>query len=195
VIIRRKPGIFLLLSLATVFFLQSCASIVSGTFQKIPVTGDPPGAKVTVDGKAMGVVPLNLRLKRNKNHVIRIEKQDYNPLEIIVVSESSSSGLGILGDVFVGWLATRVSAHIIGYNNDQVIFLPWIIGGICFMGCVALDYIAGGIYTLSPSELHLKLTEIKELPKTDHLILKFEQFNNTIWIRIKCSDDDGGKLR
>ena len=185
--VRRKPHIFLLLSVATVFFLQDCATMISGTSQKIPVTGDPSGAKITVDGKVMGVVPLNLRLKRKENHVIRIEKQGYNPLEIVIMSESSSSGLGILGDVLVGWLVKHIAAPMIPSDN---LFLPWVIGGICFIGCIALDYIAGGIYVLSPSELHVTLTKIKELPQTGLLILKAEQLNNTRWIRIKCADDD-----
>lgn len=188
--VRRKPRIFLLLSVATMFFLQDCATMISGTSQKIPVTGNPPGAKITVDGKVMGIVPLNLRLKRKENHVIRIEKQGYNPLEIIIVSESSSSGLGILGDVFVAWLIERIAALMIPYDNGQGIFLPWVIGGICFIGCVALDYIAGGIYALSPQELQVTLKEIKELHRTDLIILKAEQLNNTRWIRIKCADDD-----
>jgi len=34
------------------------------------------------------------------------------------------------------------------------------------------------------------LKEIKELPRTDLIILKAEQLNNTKWIRIKCSDDN-----
>jgi len=185
--VRRRSFIFLFLSIATLFFLQNCASIISGTSQKIPVTGDPPGPKITVDGKALGFVPLNLRLKRKENHVIRIEKQGYNPLEIIITSESSSSGLGILGDFFVAWLASRISALMIPY--DGRLFLPWFIGGICFIGCVAVDDIAGGIYALSPSELHVILKEIKELPRTDLIILDAEQLNNTKWIRIKCSDD------
>ena len=186
VMVRRKPLIFLFLSAAILFFLQNCATVISGTSQKIPVTGNPPGAKITVDGKVMGLIPLNLRLKRKENHVIRIEKQGYNPLEIRVMSESSSTALGILGDALIGWLAQRIAAPMIAYDNGAI-FLPWVIGGICFISCVALDYIAGGVYVLSPHELQVTLTEIKEFPRTDLIILKTEQLNNTKWIRIKCS--------
>ncbi len=82
---------------------------------------------------------------------------------------------------------------MIAYDNGGT-FLPWVIGGICFIGCIALDYIAGGIYVLSPQELHVTMTEIKELPQTNLILLKAEQLNNTRWIRIKCSDDDREEL-
>ncbi len=41
----------------TIFLLQSCATIVKGTSQKIPVTSAPIGAKVLVDGTEMGTTP------------------------------------------------------------------------------------------------------------------------------------------
>lgn len=188
----RKSILFFLLLISSIFFLQNCGSIIYGTFQKIPTTSNPPGAKVVVEGKVKGFTPLNLHLKKTKSHVIRIEKEGYNPLEIKITRESSSKGgLAVTGDV----LAAVVAAFIIGktsssyeYDNGDALFMPKFIWGICFIGLVALDYSGGGLYKLSPAELQVMLTKKEEQARLDYIILNARQLKNVRWIRIKCSD-------
>jgi len=88
-IIKSKARFILAIMVMSVFLLQNCASIIRGTSQKIPVTSNPLGARIIVDGKEMGYTPLNLKLKKKKGCVIRIEKQEYNPLEIRINRKSS----------------------------------------------------------------------------------------------------------
>ncbi|NIO49571.1 MAG: PEGA domain-containing protein [Candidatus Aminicenantes bacterium] len=49
------------LMVTSVFLFQNCATIISGTSQKIPVTSNPSGAKIIVDGIEVGNAPLNLK--------------------------------------------------------------------------------------------------------------------------------------
>ena len=99
--IQRKTKSILALIVSSVFFFQNCATIIRGTSQKIPVTSNPTGAKIIVDGEEMGYAPLNLKLKRKKSHVIRIEKQGYNPLEIRT-TRKTSAGLSVFANIFWG---------------------------------------------------------------------------------------------
>ncbi len=52
-IIKRKTQIILALMVMNVFLFQSCMTIMRGTSKKIPVTSNPSGAKIIVDGKEM----------------------------------------------------------------------------------------------------------------------------------------------
>lgn len=90
-IIQKKTQIFLALFVLSIFFLQNCATMNRGTRQKIPVTSNPQGAKIIVDGEEMGYAPLNLKLKRKKNHIMRIEKEGFNPLEIRITRGTADS--------------------------------------------------------------------------------------------------------
>ena len=86
-ITKGNKQIFLAFFVSSVFLFQNCTTISRGTSQEIPVTSNPVGAKIIVDGKELGYTPLNLKLKRKKGHIIRIEKQGYNPLEIKIIPE------------------------------------------------------------------------------------------------------------
>lgn len=174
---------------ASTFFLQNCATITNGSFQKIPVTSDPPGAKILVNGDVKGSTPLNLRLKKLKSHVIRIEKEGYNPLEIRIQRKGTSKGgLAVLGDIISG----GVLGYLIfsaAYSSDDPhgnLFLPLFFWGFSLIGCVALDYAGGGLYELSPAELQVTLTESENHAITNLIILNVQQLNKMRWIRIKC---------
>lgn len=91
--IQRKSKIILVLC---AFLCQNCSSFVFGTLKKIPVTSNPLGAKVIVDGKEMGYTPLNLRLKRKNSHIVRIEKPGCNPFEIRITREISGKLLDFI---------------------------------------------------------------------------------------------------
>ncbi|NIO48916.1 MAG: PEGA domain-containing protein [Candidatus Aminicenantes bacterium] len=101
-IIKRKKQIISALIVTSVFLFQSCLTISSGfrTSQKIPVTSNPSGARIIVDGKEVGNAPLELKLEKRKNHTIRIEKQGYNPLEIKITRKIQ----GLLPSIFINFL-------------------------------------------------------------------------------------------
>jgi hypothetical protein len=43
--------------------------LISRPSQKIPVTSQPPGAKIIADGKDIGYAPLGLKLKKKAVHL------------------------------------------------------------------------------------------------------------------------------
>jgi len=159
--IQRKTKSILALIVSSVFFFQNCATLSRGTSQKIPVTSNPSGAKIIVDGEEMGYAPLELKLKRKKSHVIRIEKQGYNPLEIRT-TRKTSAGLSSLGNVIwigIGLLAV-LFGRFLGTQSDGRQGLALIIGGpILGLGPLLIDFLSGANYALSPTELNVTLTK------------------------------------
>lgn len=64
-----------ILALAT----SGCATIFQSGPDHVPVTSSPSGAKVFLDGKEVGVTPIEVSIERDAEGVIRIEKDGYNP--------------------------------------------------------------------------------------------------------------------
>jgi len=49
----------------------------------------PPGAQVFIDGEEIGVTPcaFNYKLSKTESHDVKITKQGYNPVELVVVAD------------------------------------------------------------------------------------------------------------
>jgi hypothetical protein len=204
-IIKRKTQIILALLLTSVFLLQNCATIMSGfrTSHKIPVTSNPSGAKIIVDGEEIGYAPLNLKLKRKKGHIIRIEKQGYNPVNISIerntlrLSASLSFGGNLYFGLVIGSLAGLGALALLdpGLSNETldvaVLLAGWMIG---VGGLFYVDSKSGARFTLSPKELNITLTKIEGKRQPNIILIDAEKFQDIKWIRIKCADSDGEEI-
>lgn len=75
----------LLAILAVALVMSSCATILTGTTQRVTIDSTPPGADIIVDGRIMGTTPAKIRLDRELNAFIddgkdiRLEKEGYAP--------------------------------------------------------------------------------------------------------------------
>lgn len=79
--------LFFILSL----FLCSCEHSKTSAMQSIPVSSQPLGAKVFVDGEDCGVTPLKLRLTRNEHHLITIIKEGFEPCQAQIIKKPLSA--------------------------------------------------------------------------------------------------------
>ena len=195
--IQRKPQIILVLLVLCAFLFQSCSSVIFGTSKKIPVTSNPLGAKVIVDGKEMGHTPLNLRLKRKNSHIVRIEKNGYNPFEIRITRKVSGALVfSILGNYWVGYLGMIATVlSLVRYpslEHHGAIMLGLLLA--YWSGTIVLDFISGANYFLSPGELALTLTKIDGKTSFDFILIDAEKFQNIKWIRIKCVDSEEDEI-
>jgi hypothetical protein len=59
--------------------LTGCATIISGTSQKMTFDSSPPDAKIIVNGEIVGSTPATLDLRRDANTIISIQKAGYVP--------------------------------------------------------------------------------------------------------------------
>jgi hypothetical protein len=94
-----RKAIVVALAATIVVGTSSCASIVSGTKQSVTVTSDPPGAEISIDGKAAGKTPLAVDLRRKEDHVIKGFKEGVG--EATVTTTSTSNGW-IWGNLLFG---------------------------------------------------------------------------------------------
>ena len=176
--------------------------MISGASQKIPITSNPSGAKIIVDGKEMGYAPLNLKLKRKKSHIIRVEKQGYNPLEIRIKRKTSgpSAVVSLLGNLSFGGLvgiifalgAIRVFAPHVELETEVAIMGVGALFGVG--GAFYVDVKSGATFTLSPKELHVTLTKIEGKSQPSLILIDAKKFQNIKWIRIKCTDSGGEEV-
>ena len=186
------------------FILQSCAFSRRG-IQMLPVTSNPAGAKVIVDGADRGGAPLYLRLKRREGHVIRIEKDGYEPCEIRITSNAlpknkefigsiiSGSAMGVIGSA-LGLVAGALLGSIMVSDEDDKLSAA-ALGGLvgAFVGSIGLFVLVnkrGPAYELDPRRLDIVLTKAGEGRHTSFFIINTDELENVRWISICCSEGE-----
>ncbi len=88
-------------------FFQGCATWIDGPTEKIFVKSQPVGARVFLNGHAIGQTPLTTRVSRWGTHRVRIEMPGYKPFEVPLqktVNDWAS------GNLFIGgvWIVVDV---------------------------------------------------------------------------------------
>jgi len=83
-----------------VVLLPSCASVLSGTKQKMSVSTVPSGARVYVNGKDMQVItPAEVKIPRKKSVTVTLQKSDYEDGQ---VTKNGSFNPTVLGNILLG---------------------------------------------------------------------------------------------
>lgn len=104
-----KNIILLLLSVSSILFLNSCATIFSGTKCKVKVKdGSPIAAKVYVNGTYEGTAPCKVKISKNSlksGAIVEIKADGYETQKVTLVRKLKIGAL--LGDIVTGvvWLA------------------------------------------------------------------------------------------
>ncbi|EMP56291.1 hypothetical protein MSNKSG1_10468 [Marinobacter santoriniensis NKSG1] len=109
------------LVLAAVALLSSgCASIVSGTDQKLTFNSEPEEATVTVSGRVLGKTPLTVPVDRGSNQFITFEKEGY---KTYTAQLSTTTNPWFFGNIVLGGLlgstTDGVSGAIHEFSPDQ----------------------------------------------------------------------------
>lgn len=90
--VSRAVAVFLTLML----FTTGCGTMMYGTQHHLGIVSDPPGAIITIDGKATYSTPVTVVLEKSKNHTVRIELEGYLPLEM-EITRKVNWGIAALG--------------------------------------------------------------------------------------------------
>ena len=84
-----RQGLFLFLCvLGGIFFVTGCVPEVYK--QSVPVSTNPMGAKVYVDGKPAGTTPTAVELERTKSHVLTLVKENYRQADVVINRKKKS---------------------------------------------------------------------------------------------------------
>ena len=93
-----------LLVLSLILTMSGCATIVKGTTQGIPIASDPSRADVIVDGSLRGQTPIDLELKRKRDHLVTIQKEGFQSKSVPIVKDVGGAVWGnILWGGLIGW--------------------------------------------------------------------------------------------
>jgi len=95
-------------TLAIILVIQSCATIMHGSKQDVGISSNPSEAKITVDSQKYGTTPVNIKLKRNSSHTVRLELAGYEPYETTLTKSVSGWVWGNI--VFGGLIGLGVDA-------------------------------------------------------------------------------------
>jgi hypothetical protein len=178
-----------LLILFSLLLAPDCATITRRSKQRIPVTSDPMGATVIVNGVLQGVTPLEIRLARKeKAQVIRIESPGYNPIEIR--PKRKMSGGPIAGNFLIGLIPGAVPAFAYNLKHDDEegdgkrTMLIWVLAAAaCGAALTAIDS-GGSGYVLNPRDLTVTLSKADATLRVDTMVLDPDDFRNVKWIRV-----------
>ncbi|MGM0766675.1 MAG: PEGA domain-containing protein [Pseudomonadota bacterium] len=111
----------LLVTLAVIAMTSTgCASVISGTDQKLTFNSEPEEATVTVSGRVLGKTPLTVPVDRGSNQSITFEKEGY---ETYTAPLSTTTNPWFFGNIVIGGLpgstTDGVSGAIHEFSPDQ----------------------------------------------------------------------------
>jgi hypothetical protein len=150
---------------------SGCATIVKGTTQDIPISSDPAGARVSVDGRPSGTTPTKVTMDRKHSHMVTIELENYEAENVAITNSMGGAVAGnIIAGGLVGWGVDAVSGAQYNLHPDTV--------------AVRLRAKASTPATNIPATTTKTDTFSKELAKLDEL-----KSNG------KISEEEYGKLR
>lgn len=110
------------LATALALVLPSCASIVSGGPDHVPVSSEPAGATIVMNGAQVGRTPVTLPLPRHaKPILLRLELEGHHPQEVEVDIKSNwwVVGNGLFGLVGIVGIVIDVASGNAWFHDDR----------------------------------------------------------------------------
>lgn len=107
------------LLLVLAILLSSCGTLFTGTSDLVAINTTPADAKVTVDGMYMGVSPVTVSLKRDKDHMIVVQKDGYKDATAILTrSFNAVSILNLLSPIC--WIVDLVTGGLWKFEHSAM---------------------------------------------------------------------------
>ena len=119
------------LSIFSILFFSSCATIISGSKQNIKFSSNPSLASVFIDEVEMGKTPFEMKLSRKREHEIMIKLDGYQTYETTLTKKLNGwffgniliGGLvGIIIDPITGAMYNLTPKEINAQNNKGIAF-------------------------------------------------------------------------
>jgi len=135
---RPTPAAFAVAAGFVLVFLSAtgCATVAHGLNQDLAIRSDPPGAEIWINGKVRGETPTIVSVRRRRGVVLRLEKADFEPLEIRI-PRKASAWLWVDAAICFNPFAAQ------GLNSTSQ--WPALVGA-CLAELVGLDLLLGGAY-------------------------------------------------
>jgi len=110
--------------------LNSCATIVNGTTQDVNITSNPAEAVVLINGLAIGETPMMMEVSRKEGGLIRIEKDGYESVEILLQRDLSGWYFGnIIFGGLIGLILDPINGAAFKLSPDVITVTLETLGG------------------------------------------------------------------
>ena len=100
--------------LVCLVYSSGCATIMSGTTERIRFESNPPGAQVSVNGRSY-TTPVDVELPRHKNHDAEFVLPQYLPAKRQVVRDTND---WVYGNILIGGLIGLMIDSANGASSD-----------------------------------------------------------------------------
>src|SRR5262245_9654759 len=141
-----------------------CATVAHGLNQDLSIRSDPPGARISINGKASGETPAIVTVRRRRGVLLRLEKKNFEPLEMRIPRKPSA------------WLwvdAAICFNPFAAQGLDRASQWPALVG-TCLAELVGLDLLLGGAYKFRKVPT-INLTMRPSEPAAASLSLRFSE--------------------
>jgi len=111
----------LALSMASSLMMTSCATIVSGTTQKVSFNSTPANASIFINEVEVGKTPFQTKLERNKDHNVVIKLEGFKPYETKLTRKFNAWYLGnIIFGGLIGVIIDPITGAIYQLSPSEV---------------------------------------------------------------------------
>lgn len=108
-------------SLALVLLTTSCATIVSGSKQKVKFSSNPSAASIFIDEVEVGKTPFEIKLARISEHSVMIKLEGYQTYETKLTKKFNGWYIGnILFGGLIGLIIDPITGAIYNLSPEQV---------------------------------------------------------------------------
>jgi hypothetical protein len=104
---KRKILKTSIIALISSMFL-GCATLMAPKTQPLPVSSEPSGSEVYINGIKMGTTPVLLSLKADKSYIIEFRKEGYESVTRVINTKVDSKWLVL--DIFCGLFPVLIDA-------------------------------------------------------------------------------------
>ncbi|MDD5326575.1 MAG: hypothetical protein PHY02_02030 [Phycisphaerae bacterium] len=112
----KQPLVLMLLS-GIIMSSSGCATVMTGKYQTVPVTSDPPGVKVRADSGESIITPGNFHLIRNQEHTLLAEYSDYEPQQLRLHNKAQG---WVWGNILLGGVVGLIVDCSSGASDELV---------------------------------------------------------------------------
>lgn len=117
--------VFITCLLMAAIYCTACGGPPQVLKQDIPVSTNPMGADIYVDGKLSGVTPTTIAMERNKDHIVTLTKENYNQADITVKRKYKETSLvdainsGVNSGLFHDNITMGISSGISSMSHKE----------------------------------------------------------------------------
>lgn len=116
-----KSFVSILLAFTCLFLATGCCTIIHGPRQAVGITSSPSGAEVTLNGQSFGKTPVIAKLRRDINHIVKLELPGHDAYETTIIKHIDVWIWGnLISGGVIGLVVDALTGSLYKLNPGQV---------------------------------------------------------------------------